>query len=73
MLFETQRTQSTPRIIQLKGSFQEEAKASSQRATAIVLDAQASLCSAVGTSFQTLFHQHSSLTSVSSVLKISPS
>jgi len=35
MFFETQRTQSTQRIKPLKERFQEEAKASSQRATAM--------------------------------------
>ena len=35
MIFETQRTQSTQRIKPLKERFQEEAKASSQRATAM--------------------------------------
>ena len=50
MIFETQSTQSPQRTTALNERFQEEAKASSQRADAVFFRCAASLCSAAGTS-----------------------
>ena len=82
MFFETQRTRSTQRIKPLKERFQEEAKASSQRATAMVfrhttLSVQCrrhlliKLC-VLNNTQRTLCSQCYSASSVSSVLKIVP-
>ena len=81
MIFETQSTQSPQRTTALNERFQEEAKASSQRADAVFFDAQP-LCAVpqapldrlcvLSNTLCTLCSQHGSVPSVSSVLKKLP-